>query len=130
MEQAADLPLVELHRLKRKRKSGRWLTAIPDSLNGTELSRDEFCDNLRLRYSLIPMHQQERCDGCGERFTVGHALDCKCGGLVVWRHNDVTHTFGGMMKSALGQGAVSYEPLVEYGRTAAERMQPDIVPEV
>ena len=130
LERARGLSIVDLHRMKRKRKSGRWLTAMPDSLNGTELCRDEFRDNLRLRYNLQPKHLCERCDGCGAKFTVGHALDCKCGGLVMIRHNDVTHAWGGMMKSALGNAAVTYEPLIEYGRSAAEREQSDSVPAV
>ena len=109
--------------MQRRKKSGRWLTTIPATLNGTRLSCEEFRDNLRLRYEMTPANLQERCDGCGSKFSVGHALDCKCGGLVMVRHNDVTRTFGGMLQSALGRSAVTYEPFIEYGRTPSEREQ-------
>ena len=33
---------------------GAWLSAIPHLLDGTELSREKFRDNLRLRYGLMP----------------------------------------------------------------------------
>ena len=119
----ALLSQVERHRMQRRKKSGRWLTTIPATLNGTRLSCEEFRDNLRLRYEMTPENLQERCDGCGSKFSVGHALDCKCGGLVMVRHNDVTRTFGGMLQSALGRSAVTYEPFIEYGRTPSEREQ-------
>ena len=35
--------------------------------------------------------------GCGAPFTVAHALDCRVGGLVGWRYNEVSDplSFGG-----------------------------------
>ena len=44
------------------------------------------------------------CDGCGDKFTFQHALECRKGGLVTQRHNEV--------KDALGDLA-SREPVVQ-----------------
>ena len=34
------------------------------------------------------------CDGCGSQFTTGHALDCRKGGLVIQRHNEIRDALG------------------------------------
>ena len=62
---------------------------MPDTLNGTVLSSEEFRDSLRLRYGLQPTALPTRCDGCSKNFSVEHAMSCKAGGLVHFRHNDV-----------------------------------------
>ena len=51
-------------RISRERLTGAWLTAEPSTLNGTELSCDEFCDSLRNCLGLVPLNLPERCDGC------------------------------------------------------------------
>ena len=33
------------------------------------------------------MHKS--CDGCGAEFSIEHALDCRFGGLVSHRHNEI-----------------------------------------
>ena len=81
-------------RLKRAGLAGIWLSCVPHRLNGTEISAEEFRDNLRLRYNLAPLAMPDRCDGCGARMTVEHALSCKVGGLVHIRHDDVAQEFG------------------------------------
>ena len=48
------------------------------------------------------------CDGCGATFTIDHALDCRFGGLVTCRHNEVCDTFGD-----LSWGPVHCEPIVQ-----------------
>jgi hypothetical protein len=40
------------------------------------------------RYGQTPRNLQSWCDGCGAKFEVNHALDCKNGGLVYQRHNE------------------------------------------
>ena len=51
------------------------------------------------------------CDGCGATFTVNHALDCRFGGLVTCRHNEVCNAFGDL--SSLVWGPVHCEPVVQ-----------------
>jgi hypothetical protein len=68
---------------------GAWLSAIPNRFDGTELSREEFQDNLAICYSLHPRGLPECCDGCNELFLVEHGLSCKKGGFVGQRHDDV-----------------------------------------
>ena len=78
----------ERNRLHRATRDGAWLSAVPHRLNGMELSQEEFQDNIRLIYGLIPQDIPATCDGCGMRFLIEHALSCRKGGLVLERHDD------------------------------------------
>ena len=42
------------HSIHREMRNGEWLSAITHCLNITELSLEEFRDNLCLRYGLMP----------------------------------------------------------------------------
>ena len=57
-----------------------------------DLSPREFRDGLAMRYMKPLQELPPKCDGCGALLTVGHALDCRKGGLVVQRHNEVRDT--------------------------------------
>jgi hypothetical protein len=107
---------VAARRMRRSRETGAWLTAMPNTLNGTELAEDEFRDSLRLRFGLTPLALPGRCDGCDAKFTVAHAMSCKKGGLVLLRHNDVAAEWHSLCASALSASAVSDEPLILTGR--------------
>ena len=48
----------------------------------------------RLRYNFKPTDMPDTCDRCGAKLTVEHTLQCKCGGLVHSRHNDVSRESG------------------------------------
>jgi hypothetical protein len=106
----------EKRRLDRARETGGWLNILPDSLNGTELSTEEFRDSLRIRLGFTPTALPEKCDGCGHCFTVEHALTCKKGGLVLLRHNDLAAEWHELCATALTPSAVSDEPLIHSGR--------------
>eukprot|EP00978_Attheya_sp_CCMP212_P004554 scaffold9935_cov28-Attheya_sp.AAC.1 len=41
--------------MDRASETGAWLTVMPDRLNGTDLSADEFRDSLLLRFGLTPL---------------------------------------------------------------------------
>ena len=62
------------NRLHREKSNGAWLSAVPHRLNGTELSREEFRDNLCLRYGLMPQDIPATCDGCGKKFLIENSL--------------------------------------------------------
>lgn len=62
---------------------------LPSTLRGTELSAEEFRDSLALRYGQIPICLPESCDGCGNRFTVRHGLECLRGSMVIARNDEI-----------------------------------------
>jgi hypothetical protein len=100
----------------RAKEAGTWLTTMPNRLNGTELSAEEFRDSLRLRFGLQPTSLPATCDGCYQRFTVGHALSCKTGGLVRARHEEVAQEWHHLCAQAFTESAVSDEPLIPTSR--------------
>ena len=100
------------HRIQRACQAGGWLSISPNRLNGTELSAEEFRDSLRLRYGLEPEHLPANCSGCSAQNSVQHALECKVGGLVVQRHNEVAGEWHSLCAQAFTKSAVSDEPLI------------------
>jgi hypothetical protein len=102
----------------RAQSTGAWLTVAPNRLNGTELSRGEFRDSLRLRYELTPHNLPTNCDGCGHTFDVNHALTCPLGGKVLLRHHDVKKEFISLCSMAFSPSAVSDEPFIPSSQPA------------
>jgi hypothetical protein len=103
---------MDKRRIKRSSATGAWLTTLPNLLNGSDLSTEEFRDGLRLRFGLKPTAMPSRCDGCGEHFTTEHAMSCRKGGLILHRHNDMVTTWGQLCGQALSPSTVSDEPLI------------------
>jgi hypothetical protein len=124
---------MEARRLQRTTGTGTWLTAVPDRLNGTELSPLEFRDSIRMRCGLTPANLPAVCDGCQQPFTVDHAVTCKKGGLIVLRHNDVKSEWHELCAKATTPSAVSDEPLIHLGQapvtvnaTSATEVPPEL----
>ena len=65
-----------------------------------DLSATEFRDSLALRYHRPLLRLPALCDGCGSQFSTGHALDCRKGGLVIQRHNEITDALGDLASIA------------------------------
>ena len=55
---------------------------------------------------------QPECDGCGAHFTLQHALECKKGGLIHVRHNEVKAELTELCSLALSPSSVRDEPLI------------------
>jgi hypothetical protein len=85
---------------------------VPSTVNGTELSRQEFRDALLLRYGRTPGDLQSHCDGCGQKFSVRHGLECKKGGNVISRHNEIRDELSDLASKALIPSAVRDEPRI------------------
>ena len=73
-----------------------WLTALPLTSNGFDLTRREFHDGLCLRYGWKPSHLPSSCS-CGQRFGLEHALTCRRGGYVAMRHDEVRDLFSELL---------------------------------
>ena len=89
-----------------------WLLISPNWLNGTDLSADEWRDNVHLRYNHSPLDMPAACDGCGAKMTVEHALLCKTGGLVHIQHGDVADEWRHLCGTALSSSQVKREPRI------------------
>jgi len=107
-------------RITRSKECGAWLTAMPLRLNGTELSALEFRDALRMRFGLKPSNLPDRCDGCGDPFSVDHAMSCRKGGLVTHRHDDVAGEWHQLCASALSPTKVTDKPIIPQSQTRVE----------
>ena len=102
-----------------------WLTVMPLASEGFDLSATQFRDQLALRYHHTPASFPAKCDGCGDSFTIQHALDCKKGGLVKKGHNDVRDNDVHLAEAAWG--GVTVEPVLvpEDDRTGHMALQAD-----
>ena len=57
----------------------------------------------------LPKH----CDGCGARFSIDHALQCKKGGLVIGRHEEVKVEVADLASGAFRPSQVRDEPMIQ-----------------
>ena len=107
--------------LHRATRNGAWLSAVSHGLNYTELSLEEFQDNLCLRYGLMPQNFPATCDGCGERLSVDLALSCTKGDLVLVRNDNAAKELGTLGSWALFPSARTYGPKINSRRVQGER---------
>jgi hypothetical protein len=88
---------------------------LPSTVNGTELSAAEFRDALLLRYARSPPDLPSQCDGCLQKFSIRHALECKTGGLVI----EIQDELSDLASKALSPSAVRNEPTSQQSTTVA-----------
>ena len=109
--------------MRRAAKTGAWLTVLLYTVNGTELGAQEWRDTLFLRYGLDPPDLPTYYDGYEARFTISHALDCKKGGLVTARHNELRDGVADLSGKAFTPSHVCNDPLI-YSGHAMSRTKP------
>ena len=80
----------------------------------SERSFQFYCrDALCLRYLKPLLDLPPVCDGCGVPFTTSHALDCKKGGLIVQRHNEICDLLFDLISTVWSH--TTKEPVVQDG---------------
>ena len=109
-----SLPEEKSVKMKRifENKCSTWLSIIPTNENFFALSPDEFRDAITLRYNLTPKGLPSICDGCSENLDLCHALNCKKGGLVTARHNELRDLNCDLCSMA-GLSHIISEPIVQ-----------------
>ena len=70
----------------KQKDASSWLISLED--HGFTLTKGEFRDALALRYNKSLYSLLSNCP-CGQKFNVTHALNCKKGGFVTMRHNNI-----------------------------------------
>ena len=95
---------------------GGYLTVVPTVFNGTELACQEFRDNINIRYGIEPPDLQPLCDGCGAKFSVTHSQECKKGGLIHLRHDEIKGAITHLASKAFSPSSIRDEPKIHQGR--------------
>ena len=108
----AGAPESVTRRLTRATKTGAWLTVQPSTVNGTELGAQEWRYASLLRYGLYPPDLPQYCDGCNTQFSIFHALNCKRGGLVTARHNEICDGVADLAGKDFTPSHVRNDPLI------------------
>ena len=103
-----------------------WLSVLPLARSQFDLSAQEFRNGLALCYRKPLLSFPAVCDGCGAPFSIEHALDCRFGGLVTHRHNEVCDAFGDL--ASFVWSPVVKEPVVRDGSTGADALIADLCP--
>ena len=109
--------------MRRAANTRAWLTVLPSTVNGTEMGSQERRDAHFLRYGLYPPELPKYCNGCEARFSISHALDCKKGGIVTARHNELRDGVEDLEGKAFTPSHVCDDPSIYSGR-AVSRMKP------
>eukprot|EP00731_Ephydatia_muelleri_P003437 Em0001g3437a len=96
-------------------KTSAWLSVLLIATCHSDLSPAQFRDGLAVHYMRDPADLPSKCDGCGASLTLQHALDCKVGGLVIQRHNEIRDCIGDIAAQVWTQ--VVLEPIVREAET-------------
>ena len=84
-----------------------WLSVLPIDEFGFALNKGEFRDAINLRYGRPLKHLPSTCP-CGQKFDVTHALNCKKGGFITIRHNNIRNFEAGLLTQVVND--VEIEP--------------------
>ena len=93
-----------------ERGASNWLTVLPLESDGFALNKQEFTDDIRLRYGWSLDRVPMNCP-CGATFTVQHAMECKKGDFIHARHNEVRDITANLLSEVCNDVAV--EPILQ-----------------
>ena len=89
--------LKHLLSLAKEKGTGAWLTAPTIQSLGYVLNKDDFRGSLCIRYGWRIPNMPLNC-ACGVKNDIDHALSCKLGGYVIFRHNRIRDTTAEILK--------------------------------
>jgi hypothetical protein len=72
----------------------------------------------------VPNNLPIKCNGRTSDFSVGHAHQCKKGGLVTRRHDEINYELADLMRLAFKKSTVRAEPRIFNGSSAATSNNP------
>jgi len=90
--------------------ASNWLTSLPIDEKGFHLIKREFWDAVNLKYSWPISRLPSKC-ACGSVSNVDHALNCKKGGFVTMRHNELRDITADLLSEVCKD--VCVEPLLQ-----------------
>ena len=94
----------------QEKGASNWLNALPLKAQGYALDKQSFRDAIFTRYG-IPLKRLPSHCVCGETFSVEHALNCKKGGFISSRHNEVRRITAELLREVCID--VEEEPLLQ-----------------
>jgi hypothetical protein len=77
-----------------------------------------------MRYAETPHNFPDKCDGWDAHFSLQHALRCKKGGLVIFRHDEIRDELVNLASRAFTPSAVRDEPLIHGCATEKVKTSP------
>ena len=87
-----------------------WLNALPIKSQGYSLDKQSFRDAIYTRYGIMLQRLPSHCV-CGNAYTVEHALNCKKGGFIASRHNELRRITADLLKEVCID--VKEEPMLQ-----------------
>jgi hypothetical protein len=97
-------------RQTQEKGASNWLSVIPLEEHGFVLNKGEFRDAISLRYNKSLQGLLSKCP-CGENYNVTHALNCKKGGFVTIRHNNLRNFEANLLRKV--HNDVELEPALQ-----------------
>ena len=110
--------------LRSRDSLSHWLCALPVLKDNFNLSSQEFRDAICMRYLKPLVSLPPLCDGCGAQFSTVHALDCRKGGLVSLRHNEIRDLLCDL--SSIVWSNVVREPIIQEPNANSEGLVADM----
>ena len=100
---------LKLNDNSQEKGTSNWLTVIPLSDQGFSLNKQQFWDAIRLRYGWFIANLPTNCV-CGASFDTQHCMNCKKGGFVTMRHNELRDLTANMLTEVCKDVAI--EPFI------------------
>ena len=94
----------------KQKGASSWLTVLPIEEHGFKLTKNEFRDSILIRYNKELKGMPSKCP-CGQKYDVRHAMNCKKGGFVIMRHNNVRDFEANLLRTIVND--VETEPSLQ-----------------